>query len=249
VAIRPLEPKYNSQGFTLIEMLVAIAMAGIMMAWAVPSLMSLDKPLRSGTLQFKNQLSLIRSKAISGSRAYRIRPKYPTAAEYKGEKYQGTAHNFIVEYATNCQVDRYGYGLSNVNPSTDSNRPYNATYPEGRPDGWQAASQLDLDLPDSISVGLDTTSTTTVTRYFKPANNPAETTGSSVTVDAPLDWSICYDNRGIAFQAVALKLQDLRADNRSTSALISVGAVGSIDITTKDKNGTSTNDSTGDPVF
>jgi prepilin-type N-terminal cleavage/methylation domain-containing protein len=33
VAIRP--PKYNSQGFTLIEMLVAIAMAGIMMAWAV----------------------------------------------------------------------------------------------------------------------------------------------------------------------------------------------------------------------
>jgi hypothetical protein len=199
-------------------------------------------------LQFKNQLSLIRSKAISGSRAYRIRPKYPTAAEYKGEKYQQTAHNFIVEYAANCQVDRYGYGLSNVNPSTDSNRPYNVTYPEGRPDGWQAASQLDLDLPDSISVGLNAPSTTSGTLTFKPANNPTSA-GTNVTVEAPLNWSICYDNRGIAFQAVALKLQDLRADNRSTSALISVGAVGSIDITTKDKNGTSTNDSTGDPVF
>ncbi len=229
MAIRP--PKYNSQGFTLIEMLVAIAMAGIMMAWAVPSLMSLDKPLRSGTLQFKNQLSLIRSKAISGSRAYRIRPKYPTAVEYKGEKYQGTAHNFIVEYAGNCRVDRYGSGST------------------GNPDGWQAASQLDLDLPDSIKVGLDTTSTATGTLTILPANNLADTTGTSITVEAPLNWSICYDNRGIAFQAVALKLQDLRADNRSTSALISVGAVGSIDITTKDKNGTSTNDSTGDPVF
>jgi prepilin-type N-terminal cleavage/methylation domain-containing protein len=229
VAIRP--PKYNSQGFTLIEMVATLALAGIIMSFALPSLMTLDKPLRSGTFQFKNQLSLIRSKAISGSRAYRIRPRYPTAAEYRGQNYQGTAHNFIVEYAANCRVDRYGSGST------------------GNPDGWQAASQLDLDLPDSIRVGLDTTSTAAGTVTILPANNLADTTGTSITVEAPLNWSICYDNRGIASGSVALKLEDLRADNRSTSALISVGAIGSIDITTNDKNNNPTNDSNGEPVF
>jgi prepilin-type N-terminal cleavage/methylation domain-containing protein len=237
VAIRP--PKYNSQGFTLIEMVATLALAGIIMAFAFPSLMTLDKPLKSGTLQFKNQLSLIRSKAISGSRAYRIRPRYPTFAEYKGEHYQETAHNFIVEYATNCQVTTYGSGLT------------------GAPDGWQAASQLDLDLPDSIgvastplpTVAINGTPTTTAAGSITFTHADGSASPGSVTVQAPLNWSICYDNRGIAYQAVTLTLQDSRADNRSRSALISVGAIGSLDITTKDSSGASTNDSNGEPVF
>ena len=128
MAIRP--PKYNSQGFTLIEMIVTVMVAGIMMTFAIPSLLSLNKPLRDGSLQFKSQLSLIRSKAISSSKAYRIRPKFDTLAGYP----DGTARNFIVEYASNCQVTAIGVA-----------------------NGWQTAAQFDLDLPPNIGIPVGAT--------------------------------------------------------------------------------------------
>jgi prepilin-type N-terminal cleavage/methylation domain-containing protein len=121
VAIRP--PKYSSQGFTLIEMLVVLAIVGMVMGFAGPSLLSLNKPLRDGSLLFKNQLSLIRSKAISSNQAYRIIPKSQTLADYP----DGIARNFVVEYAANCKKDE-----------TAGN--------------WQRASQFDIDLPPNIGI-------------------------------------------------------------------------------------------------
>ena len=229
VAIRP--PKSNSQGFTLIEMMVTIAVAGILMALAMPSFLSLSKPLRDGSLQFKSQLSLIRSKAISSNRAYRIRPKYPTAAEYKGQAYQQTPHNFIVEYAANCQVTTYG---------------------NGTPNGWLAASQLDLDLPDAVGVvaaQVAGTATVAGTWSYPLANG---STAPSVSVEAPLNWSICFDNRGIIskFQEVSVTFKDFQGNNRATSALINITGVGGIDITTKDKNNVKILPGSGDnPVY
>ncbi len=131
MAIRP--PKYNSQGFTLIEMIVTVMVAGILMAIATPSFLSLNKPLRDGSLQFKSQLSLIRSKAISSSKSYRIRPKFTASASYP----DGVARNFVVEYADNCKMPE-----NDATPATLR---------------WQMASQFDLDLPPNI--GIPTTST------------------------------------------------------------------------------------------
>ncbi|AFY96242.1 pilus assembly FimT family protein [Chamaesiphon minutus] len=205
-------PKSNFQGFTLIETIAVLAIAGIIAGFALPSLLSLNKPLRDGSLQFRSQLSLIRSKAIASNQAYRLRPKYTTAAEYTGEKYQQTPHNFIVEYASNCQVT--------------------AT---GGTNGWQAASQLDLDLPEAIGV----------------ADSPLpQVAGSAVAAADFLKWDICFDNRGIAFQTVSLTLKDFQANNRATSALISVSGVGGVDVTTQDRNGTLIPlDTQGNPVF
>jgi prepilin-type N-terminal cleavage/methylation domain-containing protein len=252
VAIRP--PKYNSQGFTLVEMLTVLIIAGIVMGIATPSLLSMNKPLRDGTQQMKSHLSLIRSKAISSSKAYRIRPKYPTTAEYRGEKYQQTPHNFIVEYAANCQVSTYGYGLSKTNPSTDPNRPYNATYPNGQPDGWMTASQFDLDLPDAIGVAETPAPTITTTTFsggnqsFTPANQSGATTPTPI--DSHLNWSVCFDNRGLASQGVSFTLKDFQANNRATSALITVNPIGQIDVTTKNKDGATINpNSNGNPEF
>jgi prepilin-type N-terminal cleavage/methylation domain-containing protein len=243
VAIRP--PKYNSQGFTLIELLVTMMVAAIIIGFSVPSLLSLNKPLRGGSLQFKIHLNLIRSKAISSNKAYRLRTKYPTVAEYTGQTYQQTPHNFIVEYASNCRANTYGPGLAKDAASATTERPYNPSYPDGLPDGWMAASQLDLDLPDAVGIAstplpIITTNGTAVAamagnRIFKRANQ----TGIDVTTsfEAPLNWAICYDNRGIADQAVSLTLQDFQGNNKAKSALITVSGVGGIDITTKDKNG------------
>jgi prepilin-type N-terminal cleavage/methylation domain-containing protein len=126
VAIRP--PKYNSQGFTLIEMIATVMVAGILMAIATPSLLSLNKPLRDGSLQFKSQLSLIRSKAISSGKAYRIRPKFTALTDYP----DGVARNFVVEYANNCKMPE--------NTATVTR--------------WQMASQFDLDLPPNIGISV-----------------------------------------------------------------------------------------------
>jgi prepilin-type N-terminal cleavage/methylation domain-containing protein len=252
VAIRP--PKYTSQGFTLVEMIVVIVIAGIIMGFVAPSLLSLNKPLRDGSLQMKSHLSLIRSKAISSSQAYRVRPKYPTAAEYTGEKYQATPHNFIVEYAANCQVTEYGYGLAKDAASATSLRPYNATYIGGKPDGWMTASQFDLDLPDAIGIAATPAPTIATTTFsggnqsFTRANQSGATTPTSI--ESHLNWSVCFDNRGLAFQSVSFTLKDFQANNRATSALITVNQIGQINVTTKDKDGADIGlNSNGNPVF
>jgi prepilin-type N-terminal cleavage/methylation domain-containing protein len=192
VTIRP--PKYNSQGFTLIEMIVTVMFAGILMAMATPSLLSLNKPLRDGSLQFKSQLSLIRSKAISSSKAYRIRPKFTALNDYP----DGTARNFVVEYAANCKVT--------------------AT---GGTNGWQMASQFDLDLPPNIGIPVGD-----ITLPVTPVVNANS-----------LDWtttkSICFDNRGILEDTTTkVVLKDFQGFNKARLAELELTKVGGVDIKT-----------------
>jgi prepilin-type N-terminal cleavage/methylation domain-containing protein len=219
VAIRP--PKYNSQGFTLIEMIVTVMVAGIIMAFATPSLLSLNKPLRDGSLQFKSQLSLIRSKAISSSKAYRIRPKFTNIDDYPGEI--KIARNFVVEYAGNCRVT--------------------AT---GGTDGWQMASQFDLDLPPNIGI-------------------PSSYTGLPTVVTAPtnpLDWSIggtqngkgvCFDNRGLVDDLTTkIILKDFQGFNKAKLVVFDITKVGNIDVNTYTESTPSTftmTGSSGNPEF
>jgi prepilin-type N-terminal cleavage/methylation domain-containing protein len=213
VAIRP--PKYNSQGYTLVEMLVVLIIFGIVMGFALPSLLTLNKPLRDGSLQFKSHLGLVRSKAISSNQAYRIKPRFGTRAAYSDAR----PHNFIVEYAANCKVPDPLPGAAS---------------------SWQAASQFDLDL--TPLVGITDSASTSV-------NIP----GSGATsIDNSLNWSICFDNRGIVDTTRNVILQDFQGNNRAKIAAIVVGKVGSVDIYTYDASLTADlNDGQGipNPVF
>jgi prepilin-type N-terminal cleavage/methylation domain-containing protein len=190
-------PKYSSQGFTLLEMLAVLIVVGIIMGFAVPSLLSLNKPLRDGTVLFKNQLSLVRSKAISSNQAYRLKPKYPTRAEYAG----GIPSNFVVEYARNCRV-----------ATTGAN-------------GWQAASQLDLDLPSNVGI-------------TDIASSTFGTSSGTVTIDNDLNWYICFDNRGLVdtTSKQQLVLKDFQGNNRAKIAAFNISLVGGVDIFTYTDN-------------
>jgi prepilin-type N-terminal cleavage/methylation domain-containing protein len=249
VAIRP--PKYNSQGYTLLEMLAVISIVGIVIGFAAPSLLALNKPLRDGTSQFKSTLGLIRSKAISSNQAYRIRPKFPTKAQYIGEKYPQNPHNFIVEYAANCQVNTYGYGVGKTG-TTDPNRPPNTTYPNGLPDGWQQANQFDLDLPEAVGIDGNVTvagsTTSDGSDSFTPANGAS---AINVAYEANLRWSICYDNRGIAYQPVTLILKDFQGNNKAITSQIEILGIGQLRVTTRDRAGNiiPADPSSGNPIF
>jgi prepilin-type N-terminal cleavage/methylation domain-containing protein len=213
-------PKYNAQGFTLVEMLVVVSIIGIIMGIAVPSLLALNKPLRDGSLQFKSQLNLIRSKAISSNQAYRIRPKFETRADYPG----GIPRNFVVEYAANCDVTATG---------TINN-------------GWEMASQLDLDLPPQVGI----TDFPTAVTFGAPV--------SATIPNNDLNWNICFDNRGIVDTPRQFVIKDFQNTSKAKIAVISVGKLGLVDVYTYAQNsatsyadGTDLNDgqSSPQPVF
>jgi prepilin-type N-terminal cleavage/methylation domain-containing protein len=64
----------SSQGFTLIEVLVAIVVVGVLAAISAPSILHLgNNPLRDGTNKLASQIRMARTRAITETTAYRIR--------------------------------------------------------------------------------------------------------------------------------------------------------------------------------
>jgi prepilin-type N-terminal cleavage/methylation domain-containing protein len=202
-------PKHNDRGFTLIEMMVVIGIVGILAGIAAPSFLSLNKPLREAVSQFQSQLSLIRTKAISSNKAYRIRPKYPTRIEYATTEYPaGNPNKFIVEYAANCRVTTIGGA-----------------------NGWQAASQLDLDLPPQVGIASDSLAPASLTVNTSTIA-PAPIVVTPVTISTNLiNWNICFDNRGIVGGTPSsIILQDFQDNNKAKLAVFVTSAVGGTDV-------------------
>jgi prepilin-type N-terminal cleavage/methylation domain-containing protein len=203
VAIRP--PKHNSEGFTLIEMIVILVIVGVISGFAVPSLLALNKPLRDGVSQFKSQLNLIRAKAIASNKAYRIKPLYSNRNDYYNAKTNPDKipRNFTVEYAANCSIPITSRGAN----------------------GWQSATQFDLDLPKDVGLAAATDITGI------PTTAPPMTVSDNLT-----NWSICFDNRGLVSQSMNFALKDFQSNHRAKIAVFQVLTVGGSTVSTYDKS-------------
>jgi prepilin-type N-terminal cleavage/methylation domain-containing protein len=220
VAIRP--PKYNSQGFTLIEMIVTVMVAGIIMAFATPSLLSLNKPLRDGSLQFKSQLSLIRSKAISSSKAYRIQPKFTDVNNYPDK----TARNFVVEYADNCKMPENDFAPATLR--------------------WQRASQFDLDLPPNIGIPSAYTGLPTV---VTAPTNPLDWSGGGTQNGKGICFD---NRGLVDDLTTKIILKDFQGFNKAKIVVFDITKVGNIDVNTYTESTPSTftmTGSSGNPEF
>jgi prepilin-type N-terminal cleavage/methylation domain-containing protein len=116
----------SDAGFTALELLAGLVIIGIISAIAIPNIASMYKPLSTAVSSTTSQLTLIRSKAMASSRAYRIRPRYATAAAYPG----GKPNDFIVQY------NKDGGSCNQTNP-----------------DKWGFAPQFDFKLADRVILG------------------------------------------------------------------------------------------------
>lgn len=208
MAIRP--PKHNTEGFTLLEMIAILIVVGVISGFAVPSLLSLNKPLRDGVSQFKSQLNLIRAKAISSGKAYRLKPLYLTRAEYYNAKTNPDSipRNFTVEYAPNCNISF-------------------ATRATTTQVGWQSAAQFDLDLPKEVGIAAAADITGI------PKTSPEMTVSDDLT-----NWSICFDSRGLVSRSMNFALKDFQDNHRAKIAVFEVLTVGGSTVKTYDKSKT-----------
>jgi prepilin-type N-terminal cleavage/methylation domain-containing protein len=81
----------NCQGFTIVELLLVTAIAGILMGMGVLTLQSMNSPLHNGSAQLLGFFKQARAKAMATTAAYWVQPSSPT--------------KIMTKFANNCSVD------------------------------------------------------------------------------------------------------------------------------------------------
>jgi type II secretory pathway pseudopilin PulG len=112
-------------GFTLIDMLITVAMIGVLGAIAAPTLMNLGDNLKLGQAarEVERELQTARLKAVTSNRPMRVRFNCPAAGQYRMVELIGTPALPAAAdaAASRCQETAYPFPSGDVNPLTRPN--------------------------------------------------------------------------------------------------------------------------------
>jgi len=202
---RPMAPFFkkvtieNTKGFTLAELLVTLAIIGILAAFVGPQLVFANNPLEDGTNQVSGIFKQSRARAMVTTSILRVMPVSATQLSVQNARARVCAANTqlqspalstdtvlkvvsVAGFAVGDQVTVGSSSISNViatNPSTNQitlGQPLGSSQPVNTNVNlsikWandSSFSNNDLTLPQSV--------------YFTPTN-----------------WILCFDSRGLATQ-------------------------------------------------
>ena len=113
--------RYRSEiGFTLIDMMVVVAVFGILAAVAIPSLSAVSERMKlgQGQREVERQLQIARLKAVTANRKIRVRFNCPVATAYRMVEVIGTAAD---DAANRCSESAYPAVAPDNNPMTRPN--------------------------------------------------------------------------------------------------------------------------------
>lgn len=113
------------RGFTLVDMLVVIAIVGTVSAIAVPSMMGAIDRMRLGqsAREVERELQIAKSRAVAKGRPVRIRFNCPSVGQYRIVEVLGSvAAPTAADGASNrCDETVYPYPAADRNPTTRPN--------------------------------------------------------------------------------------------------------------------------------
>ncbi len=208
-----------SEGFTLIEALVTIAIIGVLAALVGPGLFAVNKPLQNATNQVSGIFKQVRLRAIATTTAYRVRPN-------------PTNNRALIVEASNTRGCGSTTQLTDAAVSTDRTLKVTSVRGFFVGDLLEIGSDstnnnvVAIDPPNSrITIGNDLDTAQAVGARVQLANNwrsgdlitsfttddltlPGPQTGAfrgnpdqevRVSAAAP-NWLLCFDSRGVASQ-------------------------------------------------
>jgi len=117
------------EGFSLVDMLVAISVMAILVATAVPSLVNVADSMKLGQAQrdVNVELNQARLRAVSANRPIRVRFNCPTAGYYRRVELIGSVNNPDTgddsdsAGANRCALSHYPYPAADKDPLTRPN--------------------------------------------------------------------------------------------------------------------------------
>jgi prepilin-type N-terminal cleavage/methylation domain-containing protein len=199
-------------GFSLMEVMTAIAVLGVLTALGAPLLFGFNKPLQNATAQMEGVFKQARMRAISTTSAYRVRLISPTQVTVEAASTRGceaTTQLTAIANASDTQItvtSTRGFAIGDrINVGSLTNLDVTSIDEGLRQIGLGApissSQPMDalIELTNNWRQGALITGITEEDLTLPKARNHQEQIRlTTTTTGLPTNWNLCFNSRGIA---------------------------------------------------